>query len=112
MRPLLARLGSPGTARLRPLSGLAWGQRVAPPGISERTRDALAAAKARGKRLGNPRLKETAGTNGAEENKRKAAASAANIMPIIRQIEQRGAGSLRQIAAELAARGVKAPGGS
>jgi DNA invertase Pin-like site-specific DNA recombinase len=79
--------------------------------ISERTRDALAAAKARGVKLGNPRLRDTTGTLGAQENKRKAAAFAANVVPIIQKIEKGGAVSLRQIARELTARGIKTPGG-
>ena len=79
--------------------------------IAQRTRDGLAAAKARGRVLGNPRLKETAGTLGAEKNREKAKAFAANVLPVIQKIERQGAMSLRAIAAELTARKIKTPGG-
>lgn len=79
--------------------------------ISQRTKDALAAVKARGTKLGNPRLRETTGTLGAEKNRAKAQAFADNVLPIIHKIERQGAHSLRQIAAELTARKIKTPGG-
>jgi DNA invertase Pin-like site-specific DNA recombinase len=71
--------------------------------ISERTKAALAAAKVRGKRLGNPRLSV------ARAIGRAALASAArerdaNVLPIIREIQRAGAKSCNAIAAELNAR--------
>jgi DNA invertase Pin-like site-specific DNA recombinase len=74
--------------------------------IAQRTREALAAAKARGVKLGNPRLAEArAGVIAA----RIAAADAfaANVLPIIRQIQKSGISSLRGVAKALSARGVK-----
>jgi DNA invertase Pin-like site-specific DNA recombinase len=74
--------------------------------ISKRTKEALAAAKARGVKLGNPRLAETiAATNAA---RREAAdAFAANVRPIIHQIQKSGVTSLRGVAKALSARGIK-----
>jgi DNA invertase Pin-like site-specific DNA recombinase len=74
--------------------------------IAQRTREALAAAKARGVKLGNPRLAEArAGVTAA----RIAAADAfaANVRPIIHEIQKSGVGSLRGVAKALSARGVK-----
>jgi DNA invertase Pin-like site-specific DNA recombinase len=71
----------------------------------ERTRAALAQAKKRGVRLGNPRLSEVAG-KGAIANRQAADRFAANVLPIIRDIQSSGANSLRAVAAALTARGV------
>ena len=79
--------------------------------ISARTQAALAAAKARGVALGNPRLQEIAG-RGAKANRDKAAAFAKNVAPIIFHVQHHGAVSLRDVARELSARGVKTARGS
>jgi len=79
--------------------------------ISDRTRAALAAAKARGVALGwsmPERAAEqlAASRKGAAKNTAKADQHAGNMLPIIQQIEAGGA-SLRQIAAALNERGIK-----
>jgi len=79
--------------------------------ISDRTRAALAAAKARGVALGwsMPARKEEqrlAARMGAARNSQKADQHAANVLPIIRQLAAGGA-SLRRIADELNTRGIK-----
>jgi DNA invertase Pin-like site-specific DNA recombinase len=73
--------------------------------ISERTVAALAAAKARGQALGNPRLSEARAIANAR-HKAGADAHADNVTPAIREAQAAGAKSLRQIAAALNARGV------
>lgn len=109
---LVAELGSAVAAFiLHPFAALAeknWAM------ISSRTRAALAAAKARGVKLGGRKLPET----------RKAAVAtvgsltdrhATNLLPVIREIQRPGAGSLRDIADALNARDiptVRADGGT
>ena len=73
--------------------------------ISARTKGALAAAKARGKKLGGPKLDE-ARILGREALRANADRFAANTLPIVRQIQASGVTTLRGIAAALAARGV------
>jgi DNA invertase Pin-like site-specific DNA recombinase len=74
--------------------------------ISKRTKEALAAARARGVKLGNPRWAETLE---ARNTARTEAADrfAANLLLIIREIQNSGVSSLRGIAKALTARGVK-----
>jgi len=73
--------------------------------ISERTRAAMQAAKARGKKLGGPKLAE-ARLLGHAANRKAADKFAANVRPIVEQIRASGARSLRDVASALAARGV------
>ena len=73
--------------------------------ISARTKAALAAAKARGRVLGGPKI-AAARALGSAANKNSADRFAANIIPLIRQIQDSGATSLRAVAAALSARGV------
>ena len=74
--------------------------------ISERTKAALQAAKARGRVLGNPNLREAAkrGTEAASANARR---FAANVRPIIEEIMRAGATSHNAIAAKLNERNVR-----
>jgi hypothetical protein len=74
--------------------------------IATRTKAALAAAKARGVKLGGPKLaqarKMALETIGATADNHSA-----NVLPIIRQIRKAGATTLREIAEALNARGVQ-----
>jgi len=79
--------------------------------ISERTKAALAAAKARGVKLGwsipeRASEQRQAARKGAAVNKARARAHAENVLPVVEKIRAGGA-SLRQVAAELNARGIK-----
>ncbi len=73
--------------------------------ISARTKAALAAAKARGQALGNPRLSEARAIANTA-HKAEADAHTALVAPAIREAQAAGAKSLRQIAAALNARGI------
>ena len=80
--------------------------------ISTRTRQALAAAKARGVALGSPKLSQ-ARKSAVASIKAGADQHAANVLPIIREAQKAGATTLRAVAAALNARGVStARGGS
>jgi hypothetical protein len=80
--------------------------------ISQRTKAALAAAKARGVKLGNPNLDAIRGSGGAA-GKAEAERFAGNVLPIIKQVRKAGATTLQQIADALNDRGVAtARGGS
>jgi DNA invertase Pin-like site-specific DNA recombinase len=68
--------------------------------ISERTKAALQAAKARGQVLGNPNVTEV-GALGVQANQEKAQTHAEQIFPIIEKIRKMGVSSLRGIAGEL-----------
>jgi DNA invertase Pin-like site-specific DNA recombinase len=74
--------------------------------ISERTKAALAAAKRRGTRLGNPDLAQAA-KRGVAALKANARQFAANIRPVIDEIMRAGATSHNAIAAKLNERNVK-----
>src|SRR5262245_29158311 len=73
--------------------------------ISARTSAALKAAKARGKRLGNPKLAD-ARRHAAAARKEIAYRYSANLLPVIREIQRSGVKSLRGVARALAARGI------
>jgi DNA invertase Pin-like site-specific DNA recombinase len=80
--------------------------------ISRRTREALAAAKARGVKLGNPNgaaALRRAGQGGAPLQRavaRNAEAHAAALAPLVKTLRAEGHHSLRAIAGELNARGI------
>jgi DNA invertase Pin-like site-specific DNA recombinase len=78
--------------------------------ISSRTRGALAAAKARGVRLGNPRAADAAVKSRAVRTA-KATQKAENIAPIVASIRAAGVTSLRGVADALTARGIPSPSG-
>ena len=65
--------------------------------IATRTKAALAAAKARGVKLGGPKLAE-AREAAAASIKALADRHAANVLPVIREIQRAGATSLHQVA--------------
>jgi DNA invertase Pin-like site-specific DNA recombinase len=78
--------------------------------VATRTKAALAAAKARGVKLGGPKLAEARGVAVASI-KALADRHAANVLPIIREVRRAGATSLHQIADALNARGISTPRG-
>jgi DNA invertase Pin-like site-specific DNA recombinase len=73
--------------------------------ISGRTKAALAAAKAKGVKLGNPQLEDARG-HAVAAVKAEADRAAGNVLPIIAEIRKSGATTLRAIAEALNARGV------
>ncbi len=86
--------------------------------ISARTKAALAAAKERGVRLGNPHLQPgtrdqalAAGRAAAAAKGTKARAHAADLAPVIASIRTDGVTSLASIAATLTTRGIPSPSG-
>jgi DNA invertase Pin-like site-specific DNA recombinase len=79
--------------------------------ISERTRAALAAKKAQGALLGNRTNLGEARQKGQEIIQKGADAFAANVLPIIREVQAGGATSFQAIADALNARGLRSPRG-
>ena len=75
--------------------------------IAARTKAALQAKKAAGAVLGNRTNLTDAGRIGAAVQAREADAFAANVLPVIRELQSNGTGSLRSIAEALNARNVK-----
>jgi DNA invertase Pin-like site-specific DNA recombinase len=73
--------------------------------IASRTKAALSAAKARGVKLGGPKLAE-ARELAVTAIKSQADRHAANVLPIIRDAQRSGAKTLRDVAAALNARGI------
>jgi DNA invertase Pin-like site-specific DNA recombinase len=78
--------------------------------IAQRTKEGLAVAKARGVKLGHPRIHELRGL-GAVPLKAEANAFAERVLPIVRSIQERGITTLRGIAAELERLRIKTPKG-
>lgn len=85
--------------------------------ISERTKAALAAAKARGVKLGNPygaralRGKQVGNAHAVAAVKANAVHRAINLQGIVDDLRTQGTVSVRAIAAELNARGILTPRG-
>ena len=79
--------------------------------ISKRTKEALAAAKAQGRKLGwsipDRDDQARASRNGVKVNRDQADKFAANVLPVIRDIEAAGVTTLQGLADALNARGVK-----
>lgn len=83
--------------------------------ISQRTKAALAAAKARGVKLGSPRLScgfdSAMSAEGRKAQSARALSRAADIRPFIVAARNAGANSLSQVASALTARGIRPPSG-
>jgi DNA invertase Pin-like site-specific DNA recombinase len=89
--------------------------------IATRTKAALAAVKARGKKLGGVRVRKSDGNRvvigrqaqkaGAAANRNRAISRAADLAPTIAAIRESGATTLRDIAAGLEAAGIATPRG-
>jgi DNA invertase Pin-like site-specific DNA recombinase len=83
--------------------------------ISERTKAALAAAKARGVKLGGDRgarLTPEARQAGCRAVTARADARASDLAPIVKELQATGARSLRAIAAKLNERAIRTPRGN
>lgn len=78
--------------------------------ISQRTREGLAAAKAKGVRLGTQDWSVSL-ENARKSQTARAKAKAANIMAVIRDIQRSGVTSLAGTARVLATRGIRTPRG-
>lgn len=81
--------------------------------ISARTKAALAAAKARGRTLGNPgTLRPGAGRErAAAAHREKARARATELAGVVRELRRAGHASAAALARELTRRGIVTPGG-
>lgn len=83
--------------------------------ISQRTKAALAAAKERGVKLGNPHgaayFKGLGNKEAVAEIRHKAQSRAEDLRDIIEDIQEHGVTSVRGIANELAVRGINTPRG-
>jgi DNA invertase Pin-like site-specific DNA recombinase len=75
--------------------------------IADRTRVALAQRKAQGVTLGNRTNLPEAAAKGAIANKEAADAFAANVLPVVRQIEASGVKGYRNLAKALNTRGIR-----
>jgi hypothetical protein len=75
--------------------------------ISQRTKEALARKKAQGAKLGNRTNLAEAAAKGQAAVRAHANAHAANVLPVIREIQASGARDLRSIATALNARGIR-----
>jgi DNA invertase Pin-like site-specific DNA recombinase len=74
--------------------------------ISERTKQALAQKKAQGALLGNRTNLAEAQAKSRAVQQQQAATFAANVLPVVREIQSSGISSLRGIARALTARGI------
>ncbi len=79
--------------------------------IAQRTKAALAAAKARGVKLGSPVAADTVAAARTAKSA-KARSKAQNLVAIVRDIERSGVATLSGIARALEARGVTTPSGN
>jgi DNA invertase Pin-like site-specific DNA recombinase len=82
--------------------------------ISARTKAALAAAKARGVKLGNPRLKpgdRWASRTARQTRTDNASAHAADVLPYIERARKAGCVTLGELARALSACGIETPAG-
>ena len=75
--------------------------------IADRTRVALAAKKAAGATLGNRTNLAEAQAQGSAANRNAADAVAANVLPVVRQLQAAGVTTVRAIAEALNARGIR-----
>jgi DNA invertase Pin-like site-specific DNA recombinase len=80
--------------------------------ISERTKAALAAKRASGVRLGNPRNIAQAGEMGRSVQAATADKFVANLMPVVRAIQNTGATTLEAITQALNQRGIRTARGT
>jgi DNA invertase Pin-like site-specific DNA recombinase len=80
--------------------------------IAQRTRDALARAKANGAQLGNRTNLAEAQASGRQVQVDQAFVRAANLIPVIREIQTAGCSTLREIAEALNRRGIQTARGT